>query len=93
MKLVLALLLLTSFNLHSQDFIENDTLDIDGALTHKRPSASDRLKKLREKLEAKNEAMVRQKIEQLRVKQEVELMRKLQASFAENLNRIDKSLK
>ncbi len=93
MKLLLIIILLVSFNSHSQDFIENDPMNIDGALSQKRVSPSERLKKIRQKLEAQNVAMVQKKIEQIRVKHELQLMHKLQASFAIHLNTAGKAIK
>ena len=64
-------------------------MDIDGEFTPKKHvSAADRMKILRAKLEERNEILVRKKIEQARMKSELELMRKLQRSFDESMKRV-----
>jgi len=64
--------------------IELDDLNIDGKL-----SPSERLKKQREKLEERNRDMVEKKIEDIRIKQEVELTKNLQKAFTAGLNQMD----
>lgn len=55
---------------------EYDTLDVTGDY-QERSSAADRLKKMRAQLEKKNELMIKKKIEDVRLKQEIELNKKL----------------
>ncbi len=96
MIVVSALMLLASLQTmpvraqESFDTIEGEELDIDGSFTKKpKRTQADRLKDLRAKLEARNEMMVRKKIEDARMKNELALMRKLQKTFDESMKRLD----
>ncbi len=64
--------------------IEMDDLNIDGKLT-----ASERLKKQREKLEERNRDMMEKKVEDIRIKQEIELTKNLQKAFNNSLTQMD----
>ena len=70
--------------LENSDALEMDQIDIDGKL-----SASERLRKKREKLEERNRLMMEKKVEDIRVKQEIELTKKLGAAFEKNLNSLN----
>ena len=70
--------------LENSDALEMDQIDIDGKL-----SASERLRKRREKLEERNRLMMEKKVEDIRVKQEIELTKKLGAAFEKNLNNLN----
>lgn len=67
------------------DTLDMDDIDIDGKL-----SASELLKRRREKLEERNRLMMEKKVEDIRVKQEIALTNKLQNAFNNNLNALDK---
>ena len=74
--------------------VEMDQISIDGqyqsyASSPRRESASDRMKNYRQKLERKNEVMMRKKIEQIRYKNEIRLMKKMQKAMGQTLNAID----
>jgi opacity protein-like surface antigen len=64
--------------------LEMDTIQIDGKL-----SASELMKKRREKLEERNKLMVEKKIEDIRVKQEIALTNKLNDAFTKGLNNLN----
>ncbi len=68
----------------ADDALQMDEMNIDGKL-----SASERLRKSREKLEEKNKVMVEKKIEDIRIKQEIALTNKLQDAFGKNLNNLN----
>ena len=51
---------------------------------------SERLKKMRVALEKRNELMIRRKIEQLRVKQEIQIMRQVQRAMNQTMKEMDK---
>lgn len=70
--------------LADQDALEMDQIEIEGKL-----SASDLMKKRREKLEERNKVMVEKKIEDIRIKQEVALTNKLQDAFGKSLNNLN----
>lgn len=63
--------------------VQMDDINLDGKL-----SASERLRKNRERLEERNKIMVEKKIEDVRIKQEIALTKKLQESFDKSLNNI-----
>lgn len=67
--------------------LESDQIDIDGSFN--RPSAADRMAKMRQQLEKKNENMMRKKIEDIRVQQEQEMTNKLRKAFQGGLAAID----
>ena len=68
----------------SNDSIQMDNINLEGKL-----SASDRIRKRREKLEERNKIMVERKIEDIRVKQEIALTNKLQEAFGKSLNNLN----
>lgn len=70
--------------LENGDSLDLDQIDIDGKL-----SASERMRRRREKLEERNKVMVEKKIEDIRVKQEIALTNKLQDAFGKSLNNLN----
>jgi len=72
---------------------EDTNIDMDEALdvsgNFSQPSGSDRLKQLRAKLEAQNEALVRKQIETLRLKNELELTKRTQQAFNQMMNNLE----
>jgi hypothetical protein len=95
MKALLKVLLLASFAVAGQSFANDDSIEfdqpiqIDGQYSRPRVKASDRLKKLRAKLEKQNEIMVQKKIEEVRLQSELELMKKLQKVFNQNMKMLE----
>lgn len=71
--------------------LNNDIISIDGQYAERTMSASERRKAFREKLEKRTEAMLRKKIEQVRVQHELELMKKIQQTFTDNMNAMDQA--
>lgn len=82
---------------HAQDLLDDtddllqdgsamqmDDINIDGKL-----SPSERIRKQRERLEERNKIMVEKKIEDIRVKQEVALSKKLNDAFTKGLNNLN----
>jgi hypothetical protein len=73
----------------AQDYVDMDEpIEVDGQFTGK--NASDRLKNMRAKLEQRNEMLVKRKIEQIRFKQEMELMKNMQRAMNQSLQSLDK---
>ncbi len=68
----------------SGDALQMDDIEIEGKL-----SASELMRKRREKLEERNKVMVEKKIEDIRVKQEIALTNKLQDAFGKSLNNLN----
>lgn len=66
------------------DHLEMDDLNINGQLT-----PAQQLEQTRKKLEERNRQMVDKKIENIRIKQEVALTKKLQSAFEQGLNNMD----
>lgn len=64
----------------TDDVLNSEQIDIDGAYD-RRESASDRIAKLRKRLEAQNEEMMHKKIENERIKSEKKLEKKLRRAF------------
>lgn len=93
--LFITLFLLFCVSAMGQDYdlgsgpIENESLNIEGDYAAPRRDQSDRLRKMRRRLEQKNEEMVARKIESIRAKKERELMKQLQRSFNQQLRAID----
>lgn len=65
----------------------DEAIDVSGNFNQ--PSGSDRLKQLRAKLEAQNEALVRKQIETLRLKNELELTKRTQQAFNQMMNNLE----
>ena len=92
----LGLFLSASVNTMAQedDFLANtssydsEQIDIDGSFTRK-DTPSERMAKLRKKLEQQNEQMVQKKIEDIRLQQEQELAGKLKNAFQNNMQQMD----
>ncbi|MBC7427010.1 MAG: outer membrane beta-barrel protein [Bacteriovorax sp.] len=70
--------------LSDSESLDMDQIQIDGKL-----SASELMRKRREKLEERNKIMVEKKIEDIRVKQEIALTNKLQDAFGKSLNNLN----
>ena len=78
---LIAMIALISGSSRAQDSFDFETqpIDISGNYSQQAaPSAADQMRKYRERLEQQNELMMRKKMEQIRVQQEVELMKALQ---------------
>lgn len=96
-KIVLIALFLTttsSFAQYESSNIDFDMpIDIDGSYAApakgKKMTSAQRLKLFREKLEKRNELMVKKKIETLRYKQELEMMKKIQNAFNQSMQNIN----
>lgn len=77
---LIAMVALVSTTVRAQDSFDFETqpIDISGNYSQPAPSAADQMRRYRERLEKQNELMMRKKMEQIRVQQEVELMKALQ---------------
>ena len=64
-----------------------EAIDVDG--THNRQTEADRMANMRRKLEAKNEELVRKKIEDVRMKEEMRMTKRLANAFSNGLNNMD----
>lgn len=71
------------------DYVDGDALDIQGEYQNQPRNEADRLKAMRRKLEQRNEIMVKRKIESMRIKREIEMAKKLQQSFNQQLKALD----
>ncbi len=70
--------------------LNSDQIDIDGMYEQPRESAAQRIEKMRKQLEKKNEEMVSKKIEDMRIKEEQKLAKKLQKAFnGGNIGNVD----
>lgn len=67
-----------------------DEIEIDGQYSD-RESAAERMKKMRAKLEERNEMMVKRRIENVRLQQEKEMMKKIQQSMNQTFKALDNS--
>lgn len=97
MKTIIALMLLTlglGTSAHAQydDSFMFDEIGIEGQYQQKGESPADRMKKMRTKLEERNQQMVQKRIENLRFKQEKEMMKRLQQSMNQTFQQIDENL-
>lgn len=94
---LMAMALMLSLNTYGYDdsFYFDDAIDVDGLYTEgdSKMSPSDRMKKQREMLEQRNEQMVRRRIENMRVRQEMEMMKKLQQAMNQSFKQIDEALR
>ena len=95
-KIVLLALLLTgtSYAQYESSNIDFDMpIDVDGSYAApangKQLTSAQRLKLFREQLEKRNELMVKKKIETLRYKQELEMMKKIQNAFNQSMQNIN----
>lgn len=74
----------------TDQILNSDQIDIDGIYNQKpKPSAADRMAKMRKQLEQKTNEMVDKKIEDERVKAEAELTKKLQDAFQRGFNAME----
>lgn len=94
MKLILTLLLAFTCasvvaNDDYLDSMELDTISIEGDYQQPRMSAADKLKKLRKKLEQKNEEMVQKKIATMRLRNELELTKQMQDLFNKQMKALE----
>jgi hypothetical protein len=94
---LIAVALILSLNTYGYDdnYYFDDAIDVDGLYTdgNSNMSPSDRMKKQREMLEQRNEQMVRRRIENMRVRQEMEMMKKLQQAMNQSFKQIDEALR
>ncbi|MCK5072738.1 MAG: hypothetical protein KAQ98_04875 [Bacteriovoracaceae bacterium] len=86
MRIILVLCFLACFfNLsfagNPEQSINYEPLSIDGTHVTKKETASDRMKKLRARLEKQNELLVRKKIELLRLRKEFALQKRIEKMF------------
>jgi ABC-type phosphate transport system auxiliary subunit len=90
MRFLIPFILLFGLSLQSQAETHNmeKPIQIDGQFQRKMTPA-EKLKKQREILEARNEALVKKQIETLRLKQEIELMKKMERAFEQNLENLE----
>lgn len=90
MRILIPLIFITlSTAVHSETHNMDKAINIDGQYQNRPASASERLKQQRKLLEARNEALVRKQIETLRLRQEIELMKKMKRVFAKNLENLE----
>ncbi len=75
----------------TEDILQNDQLDVDGTFAQKRKSAADKIEEMRRKLEERNEEMVQKKIEDVRIKEEMKLTKRLQDAFNSGLGAMDEN--
>lgn len=92
-KLFILMLLVIGTSAHAQydDSFMFDEIGIEGEY-QQGASPADRMRKMRAKLEERNEQLVQKRIENLRFKQEKEMMQKLQRSMNQTFQQIDKNL-
>ena len=74
---------------NSSNQINNEVISIDGEYSRRTMTQSERMKSLRSRLEKKTEQNLKKQIEIMRVKQEMELTRKIQATFKRQMNAMD----
>ena len=88
---ILAMMTLISVSAQAQDSFdfESSPIDISGNYQSQGPSAADQMRNYRAKLEKQNEMMMKKKMEQIRMHQEIELMKALQ----KKMNAITKQIK
>ena len=65
----------------------SEPIDVDG--THRRQTEADRMAKVRRNLEAKNEELVRKKIEDVRMKEEMRMTKRLANAFSTGMGNLD----
>lgn len=77
---LIAMVTLISISARAQDSFdfEESPIQISGSYGQAAPSAADRMRNYRAKLEKQNEMMMKKKMEQIRMQQEIELMKALQ---------------
>lgn len=74
----------------TESVLNSDQIDIDGTYKQKpQPTAADRLEKVRKQLEDRNEQMVQKKIEDIRMREEQKLTKKLQNAFQAGMNSLN----
>ena len=73
----------------ADDAINGSALQMDDINLEGKLSPSEKLRQRREKLEERNKMMVEKKIEDIRVKQEIQLTNKLQDAFGKSLNNLN----
>jgi hypothetical protein len=69
--------------------IENETLNVEGSYQQRQLTPSERLKRMRAKLEKQNEILVKKQIEMIRYRQEVLLLKRMQKAFKQGLDKIN----
>lgn len=84
--LLFVLLALPSFASSQYDI--DTPIDVDGSF-EKRLTPAQKLKRLRKRLEKKNELLVKKQIETMRLQQELELNKKIQKAFKQTMDQLD----
>jgi len=93
--ILLATLLVSTQGLYAQSNYDYDmdmeqSIDVSGTYSsNKKLTPAQKMKLYRKRLEKQNELMVKKKIETLRYKQEVEMMKKLKAVFNQQMKALD----
>lgn|GEM_PF-2610442 len=84
----------TGRNRVANNEVRMDMMNVQGDVDLPRPvkkeTASDRMRKMRAALERKNELIVRRKIEEMRLKQELLMMQKIQRAMNQTMQNLDK---
>lgn len=93
--LFLIILILIGSQIARSETFDYESIDIDGAFAPKevakpkKVTASDRMKVMRAKLEARNMELLEKKIEDIRINSEIQLMKQLQKTFDKQLSAIE----
>jgi ABC-type phosphate transport system auxiliary subunit len=90
MRILIPLVLLFGLSVEASAETHNmqEPINVDGQYS-RRVTAAEKLKRQRKLLEARNEAMVKKTIEAIRLKQEIELMKRMQKTFEQNLENLE----
>lgn len=92
LALILGMLLLSTNLFAASNKVQkvnNDIIAIDGQYAQQTMTRGERLKALRSKLEKRTEEVVQKKIEELRFQQELELTKKIQQAFNQQMKALD----
>lgn len=95
MVLRLVLVMVFSLKLMASSYevdYSNSPLDVEGQYTQKKVTVVDRMRQQRQLLEKKTEEMARKQMERMRIKAEMEMMKKLQQSFENQFQAVEAAL-
>lgn len=88
-NILIIIFLIGSISWAKANNVSNSALNISGEFEQQEQlSPSEKLRVMRMKLEKKNMEIMKKKLEEVRVRQEIELMKKLQKSMEQQFNQL-----
>lgn len=91
-NILIIVFLIGSISWAKANNVSNSTLNISGEFEQQEISPAEKLRVMRMKLEKKNMEIMKRKLEEVRVRQEIELMKKIQKTMEEQFKQVEENL-